>query len=67
LDPNTGRPIKGTPDVGHKRGHEFRKEKARGEAEGMTQKEFNDRMNNPDLYQLEDRSSNRSHRYEEKP
>ena len=27
-------------------------------------KEFNDRINNPDLYQIEDPSSNRSHRFE---
>jgi RHS repeat-associated protein len=65
LDPNTGRPIRGKPDVGHKRGHEFRREKARAEGEGLTQKDFNDRMNDPDLYQLEDPSSNRSHRYEQ--
>lgn len=56
----------GKPDLGHKRGHEFRTEKARAEAEGLTQKEFNDRMNDPDLYQLEDPSSNRSRRYEAK-
>jgi hypothetical protein len=34
------------------------------EAEGLTQKEFNDRMNDPDKYQLEDPSSNRSRKYE---
>ena len=44
----------------------FRREKAKAEVEGLTQKEFNDRMNNPDLYQLEDPSSNRSHRFEMK-
>lgn len=38
--------------------------KQQAEAEGLTQKQFNDRMNNPDLYQLEDPSSNRSHRFE---
>lgn len=66
IDPNTGQPINGKPDLGHKTGNEFRTEKARAEAEGLTQKEFNERMNNPDLYQLEDRSSNRSRRFEYK-
>ena len=67
IDPNTGAPIDGKPDLGHKPGHEFRREKATAQAEGLTQKEFNDRMNNADIYQLEDSSSNRSHRYEQKP
>lgn len=49
-----------------KRGHEFWREKKKAESEGLTQEEFNDRMNNPDLYQLEDPSSNRSHKHEEK-
>ena len=47
-----------------KTGNEFWREKAKAEAEGLTQKQFNDRMNNPDLYQLEDPISNRSHQYE---
>lgn len=67
IDPNTGGPIDGKPDLGHKPGHEFRREKAAAEAEGLSQREFNDRMNNPDLYQLEDPSSNRSRRFEQKP
>jgi HNH/ENDO VII superfamily nuclease with conserved GHE residues len=67
IDPNTGKPIQGKPDVGHKPGHEFRRAKAAAEADGMTQKEFNDKMNNPKLYQLEDPSSNRSHKFEKKP
>jgi RHS repeat-associated protein len=66
LDPNTGLPIEGKPDLGHKPGHEFWREKAKAEAEGLTQKQFNDRMNNPDLYQLENPKTNRSHRYEKK-
>jgi len=57
--------IDGTPDLGHKPGNEFWRAKAQAEAEGLTQKQFNDRMNNPDLYQLEDPSSNRSHRFEQ--
>lgn len=67
LDPNTGNPIEGKPDLGHKRGHEFRRERAAAEAEGLKQRQFNDRMNNADLYQLEDPSSNRSRRFEQRP
>ncbi len=67
IDPNTGEPIEGKPDLAHRYGNEFHREKAKAEAEGLSQKEFNDRMNNPDLYQLEKPSSNRSHRFEKKP
>jgi RHS repeat-associated protein len=64
IDPNTEQPIDGSYDLGHKPGHEFWKEKAKAEAEGLSQAEFNDRMNNPDLYQIEDPSSNRSRRHQ---
>jgi hypothetical protein len=37
------------------------------QGEGSSQKEFNDRMNDPSKYQLEDPSSNRSRRYEKRP
>lgn len=53
IDPNTGKPIEGKYDLGHKPEHEFWREKEKAEKEGLTQKEFNDRMNNPDLYQIE--------------
>ena len=32
--------------------------------EGLTQEEFNDRMNNPNYYQIEDPHENRSHAHE---
>lgn len=64
LDANTGKPIEGKYDLGHKAGHEFRTEQALAEQEGLTQEEFNDKMNDPDLYQIEDPSMNRSHRFE---
>lgn len=64
LDANTGKPIEGQYDLGHKAGHEFRTERAIAEKEGLTQAEFNDKMNNPDLYQIENPSSNRSHQFE---
>ena len=66
IDPNTGKVIDGKYDLGHKPGNEFWREKAKAEGEGLTQKEFNDRMNDPGKYQIEDPSSNRSHRYEQK-
>ena len=66
LDANTKQPIGGKYDLGHKAGHEFRTEQAKAEKEGLTQEQFNDKMNNPDLYQIEDPSSNRSHQFEAK-
>jgi len=63
-DANTGKPIDGKYDLGHRRGREFRREKAKAEAEGLNQKQFNDRMNNPDLYQIEHPSLNRSRKFE---
>jgi RHS repeat-associated protein len=67
IDPNTGMSIDGRPDLGHKHGREFRREKASAEAEGLSQRDFNERMNDAELYQLEGASSNRSHKYEKKP
>lgn len=66
LDANTKQPIEGKYDLGHKAGYEFRTEQAKAEKEGLTQEQFNDKMNNPDLYQIEDPSSNRSHQFEAK-
>lgn len=64
LDANTKEPIEGQYDLGHKPDHEFWREKERAEAEGLSQEEFNDKMNDPDLYQIEDPHNNRSHQYE---
>ena len=64
LDANTGKPIQGQYDLGHIPGHEHRREVQKAEEEGLTQEEFNDRMNNPDLYQIEDPCENRSHAHE---
>lgn len=66
LDANTGRPIIGTPDIGHKPGHEYWREVQNAYKARLTQAEFNDKMNNPNLYQLEDPHNNRSHIYEDK-
>ena len=64
LDANTGKPIEGQYDLGHKAGHEHWREAEKAEQEGLSQEEFNDRMNNPDLYQIEDPHENRSHAHE---
>jgi hypothetical protein len=64
LDPNTGKPIEGKINYGHKYGYEYWREADKAEKEGLTQKEFNDRMNNPKILQIEDESSNKSHTFE---
>lgn len=66
LDANTGQPIEGKYDLGHKTGHEYRTALAEAEKQGLSQSEFNDLQNNPDILQIEDRSSNRCHMYEQK-
>ena len=64
LDANTGKPIEGQYDLGHKPGFEHRREVAKAEEEGLSQEEFSDRMNNADYYQIEDPHENRSHAHE---
>ena len=64
LDANTGKPIEGQYDLGHKKGYEHWREVEKAEQEGLTQKEFNDRMNNPDYFQIEDPGENRSRKHE---
>ncbi len=66
FDANTFEPIEGTPDIGHRYGHEFWRERNKAESLGWTQSQFNDYMNNSDFYQYEDPKSNRSHKYEMK-
>ena len=65
LDANTGKAIEGQYDLGHKPGHEHWRESEKAEKEGLTQEQFNDRMNNPDYYQIEDPHENRSHAHEQ--
>ncbi|MCH4245390.1 PAAR-like domain-containing protein [Acinetobacter gerneri] len=75
IDPNTGKTIAGGKmrpysladgkyDLGHIPGHEHRYEVEKAKINGLTQKEFNDKMNNPDLYQIEDPLENQSHKHE---
>ena len=45
-------------------GGEFWREKQKAMEKGWTQKQFNDYMNNPDFYRIEDPHLNRSHKFE---
>jgi hypothetical protein len=63
LDPR-GDIIEGDYQIGHKYGYEFYKFKSWAEGLNMSQLDFNDYMNNPDFYQIEDPLSNMSHKYE---
>ena len=65
LDANTGKAIEGAYDLGHRAGHEHWREVEKAVREGLTQEQFNERMNNPDLYQIEDPHENRSHAHEQ--
>lgn len=64
LDANTHQPIVGKYDLGHKSGHEFWREVEKAEKEGLTQEQFNNKMNNPDYYHIESPHENRSHFHE---
>jgi RHS repeat-associated protein len=66
IDPNTGRviPKEGPFDVGHKPGHEYRKNRIEAAKNGASRKDFIESENNPDHLQLEDPQSNRSHQFE---
>jgi len=66
IDPNTRKPIDGPYDIGHKKGKEWRRRKKMHEEKGSTRKEVIEAENHPNLYQIEDRKSNRSHKYEKK-
>ena len=66
LDPNTGVPLTDRVDLGHKPGQEWKTRKEMHKAKGSTRKEVIEAENDHNLYQYEDRSSNRSHKYEKK-
>jgi hypothetical protein len=63
IDPNTNLPTD-NPVYGHKYGHENWREIQKAQAQGLSQPQFNDRMNNPKYYQIEDAYSNSTHQYE---
>ena len=64
LDASTGKVITGKYDLGHEFGHEFWRERDMAMSKGWTQKQFNDYMNNPTFYRIEDPLVNRSHKFE---
>jgi HNH/ENDO VII superfamily nuclease with conserved GHE residues len=64
VDANSHEVIEGDYQIGHKYGYEFYKFKEWAENINMSQADFNDYMNNPDFYQIEDPLSNMSHAYE---
>ena len=66
LDYGTREPIEGKYHLGHKYGCENARAIRWAEEQGLTQKEFNDFMNNPDLYQIEKDQYNMSHEREMK-
>ena len=66
LDANMKTVIEGKYDFGHVAGHEFWREKQMAMSKGWSQKQFNNYMNNPDFYQIEDPHWNRSHLFEQK-
>lgn len=65
MDANTGKRIRGKADIGHRSGYEERVMRECAERMHLSQKDYNNLMNNPKLYQFEDHRSNRSHKYEE--
>ncbi len=67
IDPNTKKTLKKDQiDIGHKPGQEWRKRQQMHRRRNSTRKEVIEAENDPDLYQLEDRKSNQSHKYEQK-
>ena len=64
IDIHSGKPIDGKYDLGHVYGKEYWRMRDWAMEQGMTQKQFNDYMNNPRFYQIEDPHLNRSHKYE---
>jgi hypothetical protein len=65
LDPNTGEPIHGTPDIGHKPGFEEKTANDMAAQYGLSRREKIEWDNDPSHYQLEARGPNRSHQFED--
>lgn len=53
-------------NFGHKNGHEWGKYKKDPVNQNKTRKEVIKDQNSPDIYQIEDKQSNASHKFEEK-
>src|SRR5438552_19129621 len=56
--------IEGNPHIGHKPQYQFSVWEEKAREAGMTQKQFNELMNDSKKYHLEDPMENRSHRWE---
>ncbi|AMU71413.1 GH-E family nuclease [Mycobacteroides abscessus] len=57
-------PVDSKWDFGHKFGDEFKTLQRQAADEHWSRQRWNDAMNNPDLYEIQDIPGNRSHRYE---
>jgi RHS repeat-associated protein len=67
VDPNSGDPLNpGEIDVGHKPDEEWRRRQQMHREQGSTRQEVIEAENDPGIYQLEDRGSNRSRKHEQK-
>jgi hypothetical protein len=64
IDPNSGLPFSTPPDLGHAPGFEFWKLAQYAEEQGLTREEFIEMNQNPEFYQYENLSSNRSRCFE---
>ena len=67
IDPNTLQPIeKGQEVFGHKYGHEWYQYKRNPANQNKTRKDVIKDQNDPNIYQIEDKKSNASHKFEKK-
>lgn len=57
-------PVQSKYDFGHVYGKEFQDLQQQAHAENWSRQRWNDAMNNPKLYEIQDIPGNRSHRYE---
>lgn len=65
LHKETGEIVNGPFDIGHIPGWEHRRSEEAAKQLGLTRQEFNDYVNSrPNIFRLENRSENRSHRNE---
>jgi hypothetical protein len=66
IDPNTGKviPKEGPFDYGHKPGFEWWRTQQTARAQGWTRQDLIEYENDPNHYQIEDPSANRSGRYQ---
>jgi hypothetical protein len=66
LIPTRIEPLTGGYDLGHTPQFKFSIDQAKAKAEGWSREDWRDYQNDPEHYQVEDPSSNRSHKWENK-